>query len=390
MKHLKTMIRIPGLALVALSLAAHADSAPQRMPDIGDYLTLHCDFHMHTVFSDGKVWPDIRVQEALREGLDCIALTDHLKYQKEQSRKKHPDVHGNLNRPFEIAREAAANTGLVVIRGAEVTQGMPPGHINAIFLSDADIARPDLVETLRIARQQGAFLFWNHPAWKSPDKKWEQDAIAQWFDAHTGLYEAGILRGIEVVNGTTYSREAHQWALEKNLTMFANTDIHQPIGVEFDFPNDHRTMTLVFAREKSTEGVRQALLERRTALWFGNTLIGSDEYLAPLFKECIVQDTAAYLENLAIVTLTNRCDLDFFVENESGYSLYNSAGFIELKAGAFTGLAVKTGKKLDRIDLALSVRNLHTAPDQVLNTSLSFEVDGTIPDKKVLEHLGSD
>lgn len=50
-----------------------------RIPNILGYITLKCDFHMHTVFSDGKVWPTVRVDEAWREGLDAIALTDHIK-----------------------------------------------------------------------------------------------------------------------------------------------------------------------------------------------------------------------------------------------------------------------------------------------------------------------
>ena len=40
-----------------------------RFPDILGYKTLNCDFHMHTVFSDGSVWPTVRVDEAWREGL---------------------------------------------------------------------------------------------------------------------------------------------------------------------------------------------------------------------------------------------------------------------------------------------------------------------------------
>ena len=28
-----------------------------NIPDILGYKTLKCDFHMHTVFSDGMVWP---------------------------------------------------------------------------------------------------------------------------------------------------------------------------------------------------------------------------------------------------------------------------------------------------------------------------------------------
>ena len=51
-----------------------------RLPAIEGYETLTGDFHIHTVFSDGKVWPDVRVNEAWRDGLDVIAITDHLEY----------------------------------------------------------------------------------------------------------------------------------------------------------------------------------------------------------------------------------------------------------------------------------------------------------------------
>ena len=47
-----------------------------RIPDFDGYKTLKCDFHIHTVFSDGKVWPDMSVLEAWQEGLDAIAITD--------------------------------------------------------------------------------------------------------------------------------------------------------------------------------------------------------------------------------------------------------------------------------------------------------------------------
>ena len=50
-------------------------------PNIPGYLSLKADLHQHTVFSDGAVWPGIRVQESLRENLDAISLTEHLEYQ---------------------------------------------------------------------------------------------------------------------------------------------------------------------------------------------------------------------------------------------------------------------------------------------------------------------
>lgn len=48
-----------------------------NVPDVPGYLTLKCDFHIHTVFSDGKVWPTVRSEEAWREGLEAIAITEH-------------------------------------------------------------------------------------------------------------------------------------------------------------------------------------------------------------------------------------------------------------------------------------------------------------------------
>jgi len=385
---MKLHICLLAIVLALTTQVVSAQDSSAKLPDIPGFETLHCDFHIHTVFSDGKVWPDVRVMEAARENLDCIAISDHLKYNKDPVRKKHPEVSGDRNRSFEIAHAAAQNSDVIVIRGAEVTQGMPPGHINAIFLSDANIAKPDLIDTLKIARDQGAFLFWNHPSWKSPDKKWEQDAIAQWFDIHTKLLESDILNGIEVVNGPTYSREAHDWALQKNLAIFANTDIHVPIGMEYDVVDEHRPLTLVFAKEKTEASIREAIFDRRTAVWFNNSLIGKEEFLAPLFEVCIEQEAAAYLENLAIVKLTNQCSIDFFVENTGEYSFYNATRFLVFEAGQTVGLAIKTGKRLEKIDLSLSIRNLHTTPDEALATQLSFEVSGTIPDKKMLDQLG--
>ena len=35
------------------------------------------DLHIHSVFSDGSVWPTVRVDEAIRDSIDLISLTEH-------------------------------------------------------------------------------------------------------------------------------------------------------------------------------------------------------------------------------------------------------------------------------------------------------------------------
>ena len=65
------------------------------------YELISTDLHIHTAFSDGSVWPNIRVDEALKEGLDLISITDHLEYQPHKADIPHP----NRNRSYEIAKD---------------------------------------------------------------------------------------------------------------------------------------------------------------------------------------------------------------------------------------------------------------------------------------------
>jgi hypothetical protein len=77
MKRLKLLPLIV-LVLFCGTLAQAEVRHEIHFPDLPGYQTLKCDLHMHTVFSDGYVWPTVRVDEAWREGLDAISLTDHI------------------------------------------------------------------------------------------------------------------------------------------------------------------------------------------------------------------------------------------------------------------------------------------------------------------------
>ncbi|NSW95228.1 MAG: histidinol-phosphatase, partial [Bacteroidales bacterium] len=52
------------LLLAGIVSTATAQRKTVNLPDLPGYVTLKCDFHLHTVFSDGNVWPTIRVGEA--------------------------------------------------------------------------------------------------------------------------------------------------------------------------------------------------------------------------------------------------------------------------------------------------------------------------------------
>ena len=342
---------------------AGADSAHFQIPDIPGYYTLKCDFHMHTVFSDGVVWPHVRVDEAIAEGLDVISITDHVEYHRNE-------VEDNHMVPYEIAKKHAEGKELILILGGEISASHD--HFNALFLKNTD--EPTLrdkkpVNRIAAANKQDAFVFWNHPGW-TPRAK---DGNCPRDEDFMELMKAGQIKGIEVCNGDGYWEVAHELVEEFNLTLLGNSDIHGVSAYQY-LPDKHRTITLVFAHDKSVEGVREALLNQRTAIYQGDHLIGPEDLLKPLFFESLDIETA-YREgtSLASMTITNHSDFDFICENRSPFKLYNGIHFFTIKAHAKTTIILKTLEQLSEFSFDLLVHNLLVAPGQSMELTIPVE-----------------
>lgn len=346
------------LAVLLLPIAALAQDVRHeiRFPDLPGYVTLKCDLHQHTVFSDGSVWPPVRVNEAWRQGLDAIALTDHIEYQPHKD-----DVPTNFHRPDELAAGPAAERGLLFPKGAEITRDTPPGHFNAIFLNDVNpLAIEDFVEQIKRANEQGAFVFWNHQGWKGPEK-------GRWLDVHTTLFENKWFHGMEVCNGDEYYPDAHQWCLDKNLTMLGTSDIHEPDLRTRSTPDNHRTMTLVFAKEKTLAGLKEALIERRTVVWYKDQLIGRREWLDPLFRACVqVVEVRPRPKDALVVEIRNRGHIDLQLERTG--NLGPAKCVLPAETVSLVKLSgVKPGQP---VELAYTATNLLVAPKTGLPVTL--------------------
>ena len=57
---------------------------PQRreiiLPKVNGYNVYKADLHTHSIFSDGDCTPKYRVREAWLDGLDVMAVTEHIEY----------------------------------------------------------------------------------------------------------------------------------------------------------------------------------------------------------------------------------------------------------------------------------------------------------------------
>lgn len=358
MKKLLTLLLLACSGQIFAQPHNHPQTRAIHFPNVPGYQTLVTDFHIHTVFSDGSVWPDIRVQEAVRDSLDAISLTEHLEYQPHQKDIPHPD----RNRAYELAEELARPYNLLVVRGSEITRDMPPGHANAIFIQDANkLLEKDPLAVYREAKKQGAFTFWNHPNWVAQRK----DGIATLTDMHRQLIAEGLLHGIEVVNDLTYSDEALQIALDNNLTIMGTSDIHGLVDWNFKLDEGgHRPITLVFAKERTLESLKEALFNRRTVAWHNNTLIGREAHLVPLIQSAISVQSADYQGPSSVVTVTlkNDSDAEFVLVNQSKYTFHDDAGVVIMKANGTTKIEVKTLEQLAEFELKFTVLNAVTAP----------------------------
>ena len=355
----------PVLLLLAALAAAQQSQVRDTLPvpDVPGYKTLKCDFHMHTVFSDGEVWPNARLVEAFRDGLDAISITDHASYNPHKE-----DVKVDLARPYELTRRTAAQLGLILIPGVEVNDGNI--HYNAIFLTDPNaLVGVDLKEALRRAKQQGAFAFWNHPGWKG---------TPEWFPLVADLYRDELFHGMELLNGPTFYPEAYPWVEEKKLTIFANSDIHRPIADEYE--RRTRPVTLVFARTADAAGIKEALVERRTAAWMNGEVYGQAEHLAALFAGAVQAEPAviqAAPGRGAALRLRNTSALPFQVRlrNAPAWLKFGSAS-IRPEATAGLALAIAKDAPADehRVELEFEVANFHTGPDRTLVVKLPLTV----------------
>ena len=276
-----------------------------HIPDFNGYQTLKCDFHIHTVFSDGKVWPDIRVAEAWQEGLDAIAITDHIEY-----RPNKEILKGDLNESYKIAKRAGDAVGFMVIHGAEITRSKPLGHLNALFISDAmpmDVKEP--LEAIDEAIRQGAFIMWNHPGW--PDDK------STMYPVHEELIKAGKIHGIEIFNHMEYYPVSLDWCKDKNLAFMSNTDIHDLINITYGAKNKIRPMTLVLAKERSIESIKEALFAKRSIAYFDGELAGKPEHLKGLLKASVkirvINEKQAEVTNVSDITYRATADGNLYV-----------------------------------------------------------------------------
>jgi len=298
----------------------HRTKSPPRkitIPDVGEFKVLKGDFHIHTLFSDGSVMPRDRVDEAVDNGLDVIAITDHVEYRPNfgGNAMKLLDRNDDYNIAYDLAKPEADKQNLILVRGTEVTKS--EWHFNALFLQDVNplaAVVDNWQQMLAVSAEQGGFNHWNHPNWvdgtpDTPPFGLKRGEPMRFFDEIEEVRRKGHLHGIEVFNGSTYYPIASDWCNERNLVPVANTDIHGSDWNVYGHQNPLRPMTLILAKERTYDSIREAFFAGRLIGFAAGMVLGRREWLEKLFTVCVTVDTKP-----GALELTNKSDIPCIVQ----------------------------------------------------------------------------
>lgn len=279
------------------------------LPKVNDCLVLKSDLHIHTVYSDGNVTPEYRVQEAWTDGLDVMAITDHVEYRRWEGQMvtflkgympegtkaentnlvgKKADERGilsDLNLPCRVAKSSAEQYGLILIPGIEITRDpLTIGHYNALFVKDANtIYDADPIVSIKNAREQGAIIVQNHPGWRRKN--------LEVLEFEQKVYAEDLIDGVEIMNGSEFYPTVVDRASEKKMFMSANTDIHGTTARDYTSVGQLRDMTLILAKDKSLDSVKEALMARRTLAYAYGSIAGEEQLVRDFFNACITYET---------------------------------------------------------------------------------------------------
>jgi len=191
---------------------------------------MKCDFHIHSCYSfDSNALPKEIVDKAIKEGIDCIAITDH----------------GEIKGAFE-AIEYSKGKPILIIPGIEVKS--KEGDILGLNVKEKIPDGLSAKETIRKIKEQGGFVVIPHPFGFFCKFKGNLKELIKEIDA------------IEVLNASIFGNGneiAKKFAKENNIPFIVGSDSHFPnlIGKCYlEIPGENLSIEEIFEKIKKGEG----------------------------------------------------------------------------------------------------------------------------------------
>lgn len=253
---------IPAAVLLAITAGTVADRRPVRAPvAAGEYQVLSADLHLHSgLGSGGTLTPWGLVNEALRQGLDVVALTGH-----------NETWDGRVARAF--SRLAG---GPLVLTGEEITSATQ--DLVAVGVRETISPSLPLRAQIEEIHRQGGVAIAAHP-------------IARFHEPYRASGALHMLDGTEVCHPVMWERAG----AGEQLAAFAAATNAAPIGSS-DFHSSGRIgscRTFLFVKNTTERDVLDAIRERRTVVYGLNGRVFGDPALVAMAEQAGLRAVAA-------------------------------------------------------------------------------------------------
>ncbi len=253
------MIRALGVLLfvfgVVIGTVMDRPLPPKEPLRRGPWIMLEGDFHVHTRFSDGFLFPIDAVLEAERQGLDVLAITEH-----------------NTAWPGLLAAAyAERHSPVIALSGEEVTTR--DYHLIAVGLERSIPGGMPVEDTLAAIHAQGAVAIAAHP-------------VKMYWETYAPVLSE--LDGAEVLHPLVRGRRiAPAWNPEDLRAFWGQLSEkrRRPLAIgssDFHFLSAFGACrTLIFAKERTAPSVLEALRAGRTVVVLeGGERVGDPEMIA--------------------------------------------------------------------------------------------------------------
>ena len=250
----------------------------------------------------------------------------------------------------------------MLIRSLEITGAEPVGHLNVHFIEDCNVYMPAnkrltdalIEEYIEKAAAEGAYITTNHPGWPDRNSILPELIVRQ--------IEKKNIRGIEIFNNEEFYPLAIDHANKYNLSHIGATDAHWPTSFLFDLKETHRPMTLVFAKEKTQESMKEALLAGRAIAWANNTLTGNETLLKSFLKASLKVESLKVENNKLTACVKNDTEISYLLDNGD----YDQRIRIPAHGSCMITQDVAS------LQTSYKVKNMYVSSTDVLEIPLSF------------------
>lgn len=220
---------------------------------------LHCDFHTHSTFSDGKLTVPELVDLYGQRGFDVLTVTDHL-CDPRKLLGKFCNLTGLVLPPDEVdtyfaviereRRRAWKKYGLILMTGIEFNKDALTAkgstHLLGIDLKTPINPSLDLKETIAAIHEQGGLAVASHPHLQS--SVWGKNTLYLW--EHQEEYKP-LIDAWEIANRDDIFNPVGL----KRLPFLANSDLHKPKHI-------YSWKTLLYC-EKEPEAIKECIRVNR-------------------------------------------------------------------------------------------------------------------------------